>query len=34
LNLLLNRQKPGDAIAVTLYRDGHKIEVRVTLGER
>lgn len=33
LNLLLNRARPGDAVTVTVVRQGHKINLRVTLGE-
>jgi putative serine protease PepD len=34
VNLLLNRKRPGDAVTLTLYRGGQKMDVRVTLGER
>jgi S1-C subfamily serine protease len=33
LNVLLNRRRPGDVIAVTLYRGRQKMDVRVTLSE-
>ena len=33
LNLLLNRQQPGDTATLTIYRDGKKIDVPVKLGE-
>jgi len=33
LNVLLNRRRPGDTIAVTLYRGRQKMDVRVTLSE-
>jgi len=33
LNLLLNRAKPGDSVTLTIYRDGKKMDVPVTLGE-
>jgi S1-C subfamily serine protease len=32
LNLLLNREKPGDTATLTLYRDGKKMDVQVKLG--
>src|SRR5579864_1285711 len=34
LNILLNRKRPGDAITLTVYRGGKKIDVPVKLGER
>jgi len=33
LNLLLNRDAPGDTVTVTLVRDGKKMDVRVKLGQ-
>ena len=33
LNLMLNRAQPGDTIALTIMRDGKKLNVPVTLGE-
>ncbi len=33
ITLALNRKRPGDAITLTLYRDGKKMDVRVTLGD-
>jgi S1-C subfamily serine protease len=33
LNLLLNRARPGDAVTLTIFRDGKKIDVPVKLGE-
>jgi S1-C subfamily serine protease len=33
LNLLLNRQQPGDTATLTIYRDGKKMDVPVKLGE-
>jgi S1-C subfamily serine protease len=33
LNLLLNRERPGDKVTLTLVRQGRKIDVPVTLGE-
>ncbi len=33
LNLLLNRQQPGDTATLTIYRDGKKMDVTVKLGE-
>jgi len=33
LNLLLNRQQPGDSATLTIYRDGKKMDVTVKLGE-
>ncbi len=32
LNLLLNREKPGDTATLTIYRDGKKMDVQVKLG--
>ena len=34
LNILLNRKRPGDAVTLTVFRGGKKIEVAVKLGER
>jgi S1-C subfamily serine protease len=34
LNILLNRKRPGDAIILTVYRGGKKMDVPVKLGER
>ncbi len=34
LNVALNRKRPGDTVAVTVYRGGKKIDVPVKLGER
>jgi S1-C subfamily serine protease len=33
LNLLLNRQQPGETATLTIYRDGKKMDVPVKLGE-
>jgi len=33
LNLLLNRAKPGDSVTLTIFRDGKKMDVPITLGE-
>jgi len=33
LNLLLNRDEPGDNVTLTILRDGKKIDVRVKLGQ-
>jgi putative serine protease PepD len=33
LNLLLNRFRPGDTVALTIVRDGKKMDVPVKLGE-
>jgi putative serine protease PepD len=33
LNLILNRERPGDKITLSVYRDGKKIEIPVSLGE-
>ncbi len=33
LTRLLNRKKPGDRINLTVFRNGKKIDVNVTLGE-
>jgi S1-C subfamily serine protease len=33
LNLLLNRDSPGDTVALTIVRDGKKMDVRVKLGQ-
>src|ERR1700730_3340783 len=34
VNVILNRKRPGDNIAVTLYRGGKKMDVQVKLAER
>jgi S1-C subfamily serine protease len=34
LNVALNRKRPGDTVAVTVYRGGKKMDVTVKLGER
>ncbi|MFZ0738529.1 MAG: trypsin-like peptidase domain-containing protein [Candidatus Acidiferrales bacterium] len=34
MNVLLNRHRPGDTVTATIYRDGKKMDVKVTLGER
>ena len=34
LNVALNRKRPGDTVAVTVYRGGKKVVVNVKLGER
>ncbi len=34
LNVALNRKRPGDTVAVTVYRGGKKMDVPVKLGER
>jgi S1-C subfamily serine protease len=34
LNLILNRKRPGDRIALTIFRGSQKMDVPVTLGER
>jgi len=34
LNVALNRKRPGDTVAVTVYRGGKKVDVNVKLGER
>jgi S1-C subfamily serine protease len=31
---VLNHHRPGDSIAVTLYRGGKKMDISVKLGER
>lgn len=33
LNLLLNRARPGQTATVTILRNGHRMDVRVVLGE-
>jgi S1-C subfamily serine protease len=33
LNLLLNRSQPGDTVTLTIFRNGQKVNVPVTLGE-
>ncbi len=33
LNVVMNRKRPGDVVAVTLYRGRNKLDVKVTLGE-
>ena len=34
MNVVLNRKRPGDAVSVTVYRGGKKIDLQVKLGER
>lgn len=34
LNLLMNRHWPGDVVSITLYRNGQKMSVKATLGEK
>jgi S1-C subfamily serine protease len=34
INKILNRKRPGDIVAVTLYRGGKKMDVQVKLAER
>lgn len=34
MNRVLNRKRPGDAVNVTIYRGGKKMDVKVILGER
>jgi S1-C subfamily serine protease len=34
LNIILNRKRPGDTVALTIYRGGKKMDVQVKLGER
>src|ERR1700723_1789335 len=34
LNVALNRKRPGDTVAVTIYRGGKKMDLQVKLGER
>ncbi|HWZ99966.1 MAG TPA: trypsin-like peptidase domain-containing protein [Candidatus Dormibacteraeota bacterium] len=34
VNLVLNRKRPGDAVTVTVYRGGKKLDIPVKLGER
>ncbi len=34
LNVILNRKRPGDAVNVTVYRGGKKMDIPVKLGER
>jgi S1-C subfamily serine protease len=34
VNLVLNKKRPGDSVAVTIYRGGKKLEIPVKLGER
>jgi len=34
VNTLLNRKRPGDALALTIYRGGKRMELKVTLGEQ
>ena len=34
MSVALNRKRPGDTVAVTIYRGGKKMEVPVKLGER
>jgi S1-C subfamily serine protease len=33
LNLMLNREEPGDKVTVTVYRDGKKMDLPLTLGD-
>lgn len=33
LNLLLNRQQPGDTVTLTIYRDGKRMDVPLKLGD-
>lgn len=34
LNVILNRKRPGETMALTIYRGGKKMDVAVKLGER
>jgi S1-C subfamily serine protease len=34
LNIILNRKRPGDAVTLTVYRGGKKLDIPVKLGER
>lgn len=34
LNIILNRKRPGETVALTIYRGGKKMDVAVNLGER
>jgi S1-C subfamily serine protease len=34
LNIILNRKRPGDAVTLTIYRGGKKMDLPVRLGER
>jgi S1-C subfamily serine protease len=34
LSLILNRKRPGDTVAISIYRGGKKMDVPVKLGER
>jgi S1-C subfamily serine protease len=34
VNLVLNHKRPGDTVAITLYRGGKKMDIPVKLGER
>jgi len=34
VNTLLNRKRPGDTLALTIYRGGKRMELKVTLGEQ
>jgi S1-C subfamily serine protease len=34
LNLLLNRERPGDVVTLTVYRGKQKLDLKVSLGER
>ena len=34
VNLVLNHHRPGDTVAVTVYRGGKKMDISVKLGER
>jgi hypothetical protein len=32
--LIMNRQRPGDQLRVTIYRAGRKNDISVTLGQQ
>jgi S1-C subfamily serine protease len=34
VNLVLNKKRPGDVVAVSLFRGGKKMEISVKLAER
>jgi len=34
VNRVLNKKRPGDLVAVSLFRGGKKLDVTVKLGER
>jgi S1-C subfamily serine protease len=34
LDVILNHEKPGNTVRVTIYRGGKKMDVNVTLGEQ